>query len=326
MSESGDFDPGVWKGHDFSNARKAYDDHVGRSYGDAVKTAVTSADLLQESLATNSPAPLMIWCDVTGSMGTWPATIFSKLGYLELEGQEYLGKEMEIAFGAIGDAFSDKYPLQVRPFGKGVDLATELKKLVVEGGGGGTNRESYELAALYALHNVSIPKAINPIMIIIGDEGFYDMISKGDAKDSAKTVLQESRIESANVFKDLMKKFSVYLIRKPYRNSVGDKRSPEDEIIHAQWARVLGEDRICMLPNADRVVDVIFGILARETNRIDYFKDEIKNRQKPEQVDTVMKSLATVHKLAAGNAPAPDVGSKSVMHKLTDGKKTKPLL
>lgn len=324
MSESGDYDPGVWKGHDFSSARKAYDAHVGRSYGDAVKKSVKATDLIPALIETLSTAPLYIWCDVTGSMGSWPATIFSKLPYLELEGKEYLGQDMEIGFGAVGDAFSDEYPLQVRPFSKGLDLKEQLAQLVIEGGGGGQYRESYELAALYSLRNFRMPRAINPILIIIGDEGFYDTINKSDGEEHAR-VLLERRMDTSDLFAELMTKFSVYLIRKPYNNTGSDEMSSLDKTITSQWESVLGADRICVLPSADRVVDVIFGILARETGRIDYFRDEITARQRPEQVDTVMKSLATVHKLGAG--PTSDAGSgKSVMKRLTDGKKTKPLL
>ena len=328
MSETADFDPGHWKGHDFSSARKVYDKHVGRSYGDAVKSGVKMKDLVPESITTNSPAPLVILCDVTGSMGEWPATIFSKLPYLELEGQEYLGKKMEIAWGAIGDAqCRDKYPLQMRQFTKGTKLKKELEKLVIEGGGGGGMRESYELAALYCARNIEMPKAINPICIIIGDEGFYDVVNKEDGKKFAFSSLQ-SRITGKEIFEELKRKFSVYLIRKPYDRyrTKGDDMSPNDRTIYAQWEKVLGTDRIVMLPEAGRVVDVIFGILANETDRVSYFKDELTERQKPKQVETVMKSLKTVHRVSAKDDPKLLKSGKSVMRKTSKGKKTKSLL
>jgi len=81
MSESGDYNPGVWSGYSFTKARKTYDEHVGRSYGDAVKRNKSVTNLIPKSLATNSESPLVIACDVTGSMGSWPATMFSKLPY-----------------------------------------------------------------------------------------------------------------------------------------------------------------------------------------------------------------------------------------------------
>jgi len=324
MSETADFDPGHWRGHDFKSARRAYDVHVDRSYDDAVKAGKSVKDMVPGVIKTNSPAPLVILCDVTGSMGEWPATIFSKLPYLELEAQEYLGDKMEICWGAIGDYTCDKYPLQIRKFTKGVKLKDELKELIVEGGGGGGARESYEMAGLYCARNIEMPKALKPILIIIGDEGFYETINKSDAKKYALVSLQ-SRVSAKEVFAELQTKFSVYVVRKPYGYFRGDKTSDADKTIHAQWAEVVGDDRIVMLPDAGRVVDVIFGLLARETDRVEYFEDELKDRQKPGQVKTVMKALETIHGLASDSKKLLRSGA-SKMHKKSDGKKTKSLL
>ena len=162
MSESSDYTPGAWAGHDFGTARKKYDRHVGRSYGDAQAKKVTATKLVPATVKTESPTPLVIWVDVTGSMGAWPATIFSKLPYLDHEIRtEYLGADAEVCFGAVGDAHSDKYPVQVQPFTSGTDMKKKLEQLVIEGNGGGQVKESYELAALYTLHNIETPKAVD---------------------------------------------------------------------------------------------------------------------------------------------------------------------
>ena len=190
MSEAGDYDPGPWTGYDFKSARKKYDVHVGRSYDDAVAKGKSIDELLEPKLDTGSESPLVIACDVTGSMGDWPATIFSKLPYLDLEGKEYMGKGMEISFAAIGDAYSDQYPLQTRKFCTGKQMEKTLQELVIEGNGGGQTSESYDLAALYYARNVSMPNAIKPIFIFIGDEGLYDFADKTQAKEFAKVSLQ----------------------------------------------------------------------------------------------------------------------------------------
>lgn len=302
MTESGDYVPAPhWSGHDFASARRVYDDKIKHTFSDAVKKNITAESLLPESLETNSSWPMIIVCDVTGSMSDWPATIFSKLPYLEHEGKEYLGEDMEISFSAVGDANDDKYPLQVQPFAKASDLKTNLEKLIHERGGGGTKQESYDLAALYYLHNCECPEAIHkPIMIFIGDEGLYEYVSKEQAELFAKTKL-ESRISLNSVFEELTEKFSVYLIRKPYRISLNENViSGDDQIIENQWRELLGSDRIVSLPGAERVVDVIFGILAKETDRSDYFEKELKDRQLKDKdgdkkVEIVMKSLKTIY-------------------------------
>ena len=95
-----------------------------------------------------------------------------------------------------------------------------------------------------------------------------------------------------------------------------------DKKIQKQWESYLGADHVSILPEPRRVVDVILGILAKETSMVDYFVKELVERQKPDQVKTVTKALKTIHHPAR----LPDPG-KSVMLK-DDGKskKTKPLL
>lgn len=331
MSETADYDPGPWRGHTFSDARKAYDVHAGRSYADAVSKNITKADCVPPSLTTHSEAPVVIVCDITASMGDWPSTIFSKLPYLDKEGKEYLGPSMEISFAAIGDyECHSKYPLQVRPFAKELTLKEELEKLIVEGGGGGTMEESYDLAALYYARQVNMPNAINPIFIFIGDESYYSVVNEGAARDWCHTTNKGAGnkiLTFEEVIEELKQKFSVYLVRKPYGSSNVNTMDSNNTNILNKWMKVLGEDHICTLPDASRVVDVIFGIFARETNRIDYFKDEIEDRQRPDQVDVVMKSLKTVHLTGASvkKIAGPKKGA-SVTRKSTKGSSSKSLL
>jgi hypothetical protein len=314
MSESGDYSPGVWKGHDFASARRSYDATAGRSYTDAVSSGKGTKDLIAESVGTKSTAPLVIVIDETGSMGDWPATIFSKLPYLENEGKEYLGDDFEICFMAIGDAYcNEKYPLQVRPFAKGLELKDRLKELVIEGGGGAQTTETYELAALFAAEKISIPNAIKPIMIFIGDEQCYDTISP-DHAEKLLGIKLEKTLTTVAVFKKLCEKYSVYLIRKSYGTSAGNTMSNDDKRITAHWATFLGENHISNLPEAGRVVDVIFGILAKESGRIAYFENELEDRQTEDQVKTVYKSLATIHKITDKASDRVHTG-KSVMRK-----------
>lgn len=306
MSESGDYNPGPWTGHDFREARKKYDVHVGRSYEDAVTSRKAGKELVVPFLKTDSESPVVIACDVTGSMGEWPSVIFSKLPYLDLEGKEYLGKTMEISFCAVGDVYSDKYPLQARPFSSGTEMKKRLEELVIEGKGGPGTNESYDLAALYYSRNVEMPHAIHPLFIFIGDEGFYDFIDNEKAKEWTGISLKE-RVQTKRIMEDLQKKYSVYLIRKPYNETTGNVMSEIDRIIQKQWQDVFGIEHIAILPQPARVVDVIFGIMAKETSRIDYFREEIVGRQidteKPEdgilKVTQAYKSLHTIH----GSAP-----------------------
>jgi len=335
MSESSDYSPGVWRGHNFSDARKKYDRHVGRSYGDAQRKNVNATNLVPQTVKTESPTPLIIWVDVTGSMGQWPATIFSKLPYLDHEIKtEYLGADAEVCFGAVGDAHSDQYPVQVQPFTIGTDMTKKLEKLVIEGNGGGQCKESYELAALYTLHNIETPNAVEkPIVIFIGDEMAYDSVSVAEAKNHAKVKLARATTTTA-IFKALKEGFSPYLIIKQYRAG----QSSINQEVERYWLKLLGKERLAYLDDANRVVDVIFGILAREAGKEEYFRSEIEDRQTKAQVKTVYKALDTIHDMEDDWAvlrpePKPKGGKrktkakgKSTLHRPPTGKKAKDLL
>lgn len=334
MSESGDYSPGVWAGHDFSSARRAYDSHVGRSYADATAAGKVTKDLIPDSVKTNSTAPVIVVVDETGSMGEWPKIMFSKLPYLEHETKEYLGDDAEFCFMAIGDAHNgETYPLQVRPFAKGLDLKKRLEELIIEGNGGGQGTETYELAALYALKKVDMPKAIKPIIIFIGDEKCYNVVSK-DMAESYCGVKLEKAMPTEAIFKALQDKMSVYFIQKSYGAGSGstNRYSDDDRGTFKHWAGLVGEDHIAVLPSADRVVDVIFGILAKETGRIAYFEQELEDRQLKDKggqakVDMVYKSLVTIHQIPDAARDATKNTGKSVMRKsvkkLTDGTTSK---
>lgn len=324
MSESGDYNPGPWKGYDFKDAKKAYDTHVGRSYSEAVEKKVDATKLVTPNLETKSRSPLVIACDVTGSMGESPAVIFSKLPYLDLEGKEYLGEDMEVSFAAVGDCYSDTYPLQVTEFVKGTDMKKSLEKMVIEAGGGGSCQESYDLAALYYSKNVEMPNAVHPIFIFIGDEKFYDFVDKDSAKTYAH--VDVGRLPIAKVIKELQSKYSVYAIRQAYKKVGKNEMSDIDQEIHKQWADLLGEDHMAFLQKPDRVVDVIFGILAKETNRVDYFKEEIEGRQRPEQVEEAYDGLKTIHEVVKDLHPTKKGTGKSVYNTDPKAKKTKPLI
>ncbi|HVI41035.1 MAG TPA: hypothetical protein VM577_10265, partial [Anaerovoracaceae bacterium] len=170
-------------------------------------------------------------------------------------------------------------------------------------------REAYELAALYYARNVDMPNAQHPILIFIADEHFHEHLHATFAKVAHISV--EDTLNTRKIFEELKQKYSVYLIRKPYAG--------HDAEITQQWTEVLGDDHIAMLDAPERVVDVIFGILAKETDRVKYFKEEIEGRQRKDQVDTVYKSLKTIHAL-------PEDATKSIMHTAMKGKLTKRLL
>jgi len=281
-------------------------------------------DLVPQSLETKSEAPLVIACDVTGSMEEWPKIIFNKLPLLygELKKAYFKDKDPEISFAAIGDAYCDKYPLQVQRFDSGKSLDDRLGALVIEGGGGGQMRESYELAALYYARNVKMPNATKPIFIFIGDEGVYDFVNNDQAEQWARVSVKE-RLSTNQVIGELMQKCSVYLIRKLYdKNFDQDSMSDNDKEIQKQWRNLLGANRIAILPQPERVVDVILGIVANDTGMNAYFDKELSQRQRLDQVKSVMKTLSSITQYKA----LPSHKGQSLRTRKSKGKPADPLI
>lgn len=323
MAETNDYDAGDWTGYDYTSAKSAYVPSAGRGYGAATTSTTPPHDAgptVPAALVAACNRPLVVAFDMTGSMGTWRDIIGKKLAYLSKEAPTYLGDDLEICFCAIGDApQGDAKPLQVRPFAKGTDLVEHVSVLE-QTGGGGDNCESYELAALYLARNVTFSANARPVLIFIGDEGLHDRVQ---AKHAAWAHVDVSGrdVMTRDVMAELKERYSVYIVRKPYPHS--------ESVVQQQWVEFLGDDRVFILQAPERILDIIFGILALETGKLDYFQHELEDRQTAAQVATVYTSLRTSH-VTSGGADAKKLvlskDGKSTM--LLDGgaKKTRHLL
>eukprot|EP00300_Choanocystis_sp_HF-7_P006000 c14418_g1_i1.p1 GENE.c14418_g1_i1~~c14418_g1_i1.p1 ORF type:complete len:617 (+),score=106.06 c14418_g1_i1:54-1853(+) len=143
------------------------------------------------SITCNGQTGIVVAVDVTGSMGNWSKIMYDKLpmffGQLIL--QDYV-PDPTLCFAGIGDALAgDNAPLQVTEFRKGIEIDGEIKKLWLEGRGGGNQKESYlEAMLFFASPNfVRLPLTENgrgglkPFFFITGDEGLYDRVEKSVA-------------------------------------------------------------------------------------------------------------------------------------------------
>jgi hypothetical protein len=331
MSESNDYTPAAWApSGGFTQAREAYNAHAGRDYQEARAANLTASKLLPDFIETQCSHPLIIDTDFTGSMIGWDGVMVGKFPYLDHEVRnEYLAKDTEISFGAYCDT-RDHYPLQISGFANGAGMKKEMDKLVHASGGAGSGQqeEAHPLAMLYRARNTRMPNAvIKPPYILITDEMPCGMITVEQARELAKVKITR-RLTRTEIIAEIMEKYSLYVILKPYDHEhiSGDVLPSSTRRIYDCWQNILGEDRIAILPEAERVVDVIFGLLAKETNKIGYFRKEIEQRQKPEQVETVYKSLNTVHALPKPNSkPAGSSTGHSVTKGMGGGKQSKPL-
>lgn len=331
MSESADYTATSWvPSHDFAAARAAYTSTVvNRSYSAATTARVSASDLVLPDLSIDSPA-LIVVTDVTGSMGTWPGVMFSKLPYLRHELGTYLGQDAKLVLAAVGDGYSDDYPLQIKePAATFEEAKSALEGLVIEGGGGGQTKESYELAAAYFADVPNVSRSVRPVLVFIADEHPYESV---DAAQLSKLGLGNkiTARSTKEIFDTLNSMYEVFLIHKPYTSS-----SEVTDSVRAAWRGLLPAEHVIPLDAPERVVDVLFGILAAASGKVPEFKKELTDRQTPAQVKTVMTALHGLYtSVARSNYTLPKMptatkalgSGKSTMHNMGTGRATKPLI
>ncbi len=318
MSESANYRP--WIGHDMSSSRTIYRETVidRRSYDEPKSSGKSSKnsskDVIKEIakrvsvpeyIETQSKYPIIFLFDITGSMKGSPAVFFEKVPmisqYIE---NDYFEKGAEICIIAFGDAKCDNLPLQVFNFAIDRKLKETLMEIDFKEKGGGSGLcETSEQALLYVLKNIKMTNAVRPVVFLVTDEKSYDSVSVSSAQKHAKVDLQQE-ISTKEICHQLMEKCELFILRKIYDTSSSDIETNEN--IHEHWKNLVGDDRISVMETPDRLADITFGILAKVTGKLEYFKKEIEERQRPDQV------LSTYHSLS--NILGPDFGKNGEVH------------
>ena len=233
---------------------------------------------------------VIVWIDGTGSMGDDTFIIRDKIVLLEgqLRIKGYL-KNPLIMICMVGDAYSDKWPIQVTKPERGDALIAEIEKTLPEGGGGGQGMESYELMAYYMVKRVKLDdENARPYLFILGDEGIYPEVDQRHIERHIGDRV-EAGIKSETIFRQLCQKFNVFRLHREYYASHG-----EDEQIVKQWKGMIGNERVQRLTKPKEIVDDILGIVAVGTKArtINGYLDDMRDRgQTPERIQDVRKVL-----------------------------------
>ena len=244
------------------------------------------------TLRANCRVPILVMLDVTGSNIDFARIVYDKMPMFfgQIEQQNYLD-DFEIAVCAVGDAYSDKYPLQIPEFGKGIEIDSWLTKLVLEGGGGGQKRESYELAAYYLAKHFEFRDDAEPIVFFIADESPYAQVSDSQVRN----IVADEPVEDQRPFETLAKSIHnrLYLILNPYGG-----RS-QDQSIYDDWRNVVDPEHIVRfgIGQEKSIVDTMLGIIALSfgTRSIAAYKNDMVGRgQTQERVSAVIANLGTL--------------------------------
>lgn len=252
-----------------------------------------------------NPTPIAIVLDVTGSNRTAAHKVHAKLpqlfGLLQRKG---LVEDPQILIGANGDAYSDRIPLQMGQFESDNRIDEMVEAMVLEGGGGGGNHETYELGAYFLAYHTHLEpwhkQGRKGYAILIGDEQTYSQVVNDYGKGyyaSAHTLesltgdnIQEP-ISTEQVFADLKEQYEVFFIfckESHYSTMIDEQRT--------HWQNLVGEGWV-ELDDSATICEFIAGLLALREGGLDI--DEIEDELReagfdPAAIKSASKSLALV--------------------------------
>lgn len=188
--------------------------------------------------------PIAVIFDVTGSMGHVPKTLMEKLPQLHgvLQRKGYVA-DPQILFGAVGDAYSDRVPLQIGQFESDNRMDEQLANFYLEGGGGGGNHESYQLAAYYMARHADMDsltkRGKKGYLFIIGDERIYSRIDRRQVESLIGDKLEEN-LTTVQIFKELKAKFEVFFLF-----AAQGSYEPEGVLFKGAHGGYYGDDDVC---------------------------------------------------------------------------------
>lgn len=250
---SGTWDPGTYSSHEsarLASGRSAFDysDHV-RSAPVEERKAHESLDPkgvgLRESRDSNehpNSTAIAVWFDVTGSMHRAPLELQQKLpelfGLLLRKG---FVPDPQIMMAAIGDAISDRVPVQAGQFESDNRIDENLGNIYLEGGGGGGNHESYELALYFMARHTAIDcfekHGRRGYLFIIADEKAYTVVSRELVNKVFGDRLQED-ISLADIMVEVKKRYHVFYLHPEDASYVDDLGNIKF------WTSLLGQNYV----------------------------------------------------------------------------------
>jgi len=199
--------------------------------------------------------PVMVFVDVTGSMGSIPYHLIqTKFPHMMDTLISYGVNDAQICFGAIGDHISDEVPLQIGQFEQDTTkLIDSLADIYIEGCGGGQAMESYPLAWYVAAYHTSTDsyekRGLKGFLFTIGDESFHNSYN-GMFIQRLMGMKENSATYSAEqLYAAVTEKYHVFHIHV----EDGSYRSRD---IERAWKNLLGE-RFLVLDKSENVAELI---------------------------------------------------------------------
>lgn len=221
---------------------------------------------------------ILVGLDVTGSMGMVPESIVKKtlpdlMGSLLEQGIA----DPQVLFLGLGDFVYDNAPLQVGQFESSAELLDRwLTKVYLEGGGGGNNYESYNLAYLFAARHTALDcwekRKQKGFLFTMGDEPCAPNIP-GDIIKRLTTAEQSSTLSTKEILNEAQKYYHIYHFHLDHNASA--KMSSRKE----GWKELLGDNFITLqdyhqVPKT--MAELIISAMKEHTNDVAVESDDIQ--------------------------------------------------
>ncbi len=244
----------------------AYSDSGARVVHDALNPSGVGVRESRDSDEHPQSLAIAVLFDVTGSMGSVPRVLQTKLpGLLGLLLRKGYVEHPQIMFGAIGDATCDRVPLQVGQFESDNRMDEDLGRIILEGGGGGQMTESYELAMYFMARHTSIDcyekRGRRGYLFLIGDEMPYPRVSRKQVRRLIGDDLGED-IPTEAIVAELSRRYHVYYILPSGSSYVGNTD------VLTRWRELLGQN-VIELDDLDAVCETIGLTIGLEEGVID---------------------------------------------------------
>ena len=180
--------------------------------------------------------------DVTGSMGDIPRLLAKEQlpMFMRILGDCGV-RDPQLLFVAVGDATSDRAPLQVGQFETTAELMDQwLTRSWLEGGGGGGGHESYELALYFLAQHTEmdcwVKRKKRGFLFMTGDELPYETLSRHVAEVVLGDRL-DGDLKLEEIVAELQKTFVPFFVIPDARRRAS---------CEPRWREVLGDHVLCM--------------------------------------------------------------------------------
>jgi hypothetical protein len=210
----------------------------------------------RDSAEHPNSVPVIVGLDVTGSMRQVPHIVQKNLGKLMttvLTGG-FL-PDPQICFVAIGDSHTDNVPLQVGQFESGLQMEDDLTRVYIEGNGGGTGEEGYEMALYFATRHTSTDawekRKRKGYLFLTGDELAYPEANPSVIHRIFGGERPTKGVPLSQLVKDAQERYHVFFIIPS-----GTMHANEGGLYNF-WNDLLGDGHVLRLQDPSQICDLI---------------------------------------------------------------------